>query len=211
MRLRLQKPSQSADLQKTPIDWTIVPKSLMTSDESKEVGFDDELLEEYPTPGEFALTTAEPITKEGRLKMIRWHRFLSEPQTPDERDMIKTIIEKLVATCEGNEQEVVEIRPVTKSDEERYAELTGGVMSLDDDDMAPVHQGLQDARDGKFVEGPDLDADAALFPDDEEPIPVLPSDPETPAAPQPDCFSDDALGGMNTLMDLISDPEEGED
>lgn len=64
---------------------------LMTDAESKSVGWDDDMIEQYPHKGLIPLA--------GRTQLIGWHRFLREPVTPEEVAFIDGVAVQLEATC----------------------------------------------------------------------------------------------------------------
>ena len=71
-------------------------KPLMTEAESDAVGWDDEIIETYPK------ASLMPIAS--RVQLIRWHRFLREPKTPDEIQFVDNVIGELERTCPQPEQ-----------------------------------------------------------------------------------------------------------
>ena len=71
------------------------PKSIVTAEESKQVGWDDEIIDEYPDPIKFAGTLNHPAD---RIQLLKWHRYLRGPRSKDEREMIRQLLDKLEET-----------------------------------------------------------------------------------------------------------------
>lgn len=69
---------------------------LMNPEESKAIGWEQGIIEEYPTMAEFITVTTDPPN---RQKLIVWHRFLREPRNVNERMMLDKMVAVLKATC----------------------------------------------------------------------------------------------------------------
>jgi len=73
-------------------------RPLMTATESKLVGWDDDLIEQYPH--------ASMVRFASRLQLIRWYRFLREPQNGAEAEFMAFVVTELRATCPFTEKPV---------------------------------------------------------------------------------------------------------
>jgi len=85
-------------------------KPLMTPAESKVVGFEGEMLKDWPGK----VTRQLAIIQKDRLQLIRWYRYLDSPTDDAGRESLKEIIKSLEDTCPIPKKSP---EPVTKEEE----------------------------------------------------------------------------------------------
>jgi hypothetical protein len=70
-------------------------RPLITNEESSNLGWGDEMIDAYPSADEVlkVLSGDHP-----RVQLARWYRYLNDPQTDAEREIVRIIIEYLRAT-----------------------------------------------------------------------------------------------------------------
>lgn len=69
-------------------------KILVTDEESKECGFEGDLIETYPSIDELA--------SKSRKELIHLYRYLVDPRTPAELRVARELRERLLASCPEN-------------------------------------------------------------------------------------------------------------